>query len=549
MAASCKDIQSFLRGRPDRYYIPDDGVIGVGIPSKTATVLCVVLFPLFGSSAGAGVSPTAEEIDRLAETAKSTAEAFMQQGFELRAGYEFNGRFSSSEDREKLQELATGASEHLGRIAKEQEILKDTIENYKGNDWDEKYGASGIWRKLSADIYTTILNKCEIDFYLALCSEAPQRDEILLDISARTESLNQIRNTAYAQFLRARTLALLARADPVYKAPAEKAFDELMGRSDMRQSTAFKITIGKIKLQGTAEPAELEKLTEELLQSGCSEDIELVLSLAGVQKQYAPHLLEKTALLRPYIRTFLGTIILKDLGCKLDKGALTEQHLQQLNVFEAEFAALTIWRSNPEEYEALLSRLANTEKFQTPLILYVGALAFVESSPAEAVDLLIKASDLQQRQKNNRLNTEPVEIAKQAAQLAYNLAMEDLSNCPVAIRAFENYLSTAGEKIDDKLEYLYTLILKDCGQQQKSKELLEEIAGRATGNYCNRAQLDLISQQIQKKQYQQGELLEQLNNVINDCTKQNEQQIRAECWPYIVNCCSNQKNPAQHKRF
>jgi len=147
---------------------------------------------------------------------------------------------------------------------------------------------------------------------------------------------------------------------------------------------------------------------------------------------------------------------------------------------------------------------------------------------------LIKASRLQQLQKSGRLDIEACEISEQAARLAYNLLVQDLLHCQLALVAFENYCATAGEGIEAELEYLYTIVLSNCGQAKKATELLQKIADRQTGSRRNRARLDLIIQAIEEKQHekqeQRSELLKQLGVLIADCTGKNksDNQLRAE---------------------
>ena len=104
---------------------------------------------------------------------------------------------------------------------------------------------------------------------------------------------------------------------------------------------------------------------------------------------------------------------------------MTEQNLQQLSLFELGLVARAAWENNPRDYNALLASLANTKKFQTPLILYVAAMAASETSPTRSVTLLLGASRLQQQKKDFWLGLEAEKIAEQAAQLAYNLFAED----------------------------------------------------------------------------------------------------------------------------
>ena len=334
--------------------------------NKTALLISVGISFLFLSAVAASAEalPTAEDINNLAETARLTGDTFMQESFALRMRYEFSGQFLDPNDRNNLHRLAKTASEHPQAIAKKQKTLKQQIEDYQGSDWDAKYGQTRLWRKLSVDIYTTGLSKCEVDFYIAVTAEQPQRNEILHGILAEIDSLNQRGNTAYLQLLKARTLALLAQTDPVYKPLAKKEFDELMIRSDMNQSTAFRITIERIKLLGVAEAEQLKLLAEGLAQSSCRDDPELVLSLMSLQRRHNPEDFEKTVQIFPETEYFLGLLILSDISNRITQ----QKDLEHISVFEAELAAQAAWRAESQSYDKVLGYLLSESKFQTPLI-------------------------------------------------------------------------------------------------------------------------------------------------------------------------------------
>ena len=498
---------------------------------KTIAVLFIAFFFLHPPASSANAIPTADDINILAEKARLTADTFMQESFELRMKYEYSGRFLQQDDKENLHKLAKRASDGLQAIANAQKELKNKIEDYEGDDWDDRYGSTGLWRKLSGDFYVTTLTKCEIDFYLALSSQQLQRNKISQDILAQIDSLNQIHKTAYSHFLKAKILTLLAQTDPAYKPLAKKEFDWLSGRSDMSHSTVFRIAIERIKLPGETEPNELDKLAEAIVKSDCSDDIELVLSLAFLQRRLnQPKAFEKTVYLWPQTENFLGSLVLSDLSRRIEQ----QQSSEQVTVFEAELAVQTAWKNETKDYKILLGRLSNTEKFQTPLILYVTAATFAESSPTKAVNLLIKASRLQQLQKSEKLDIEPYKIAGQAAQFAYNLFVQDPGHRSLALEAFDNYSTIANEKMDAELQYVYSIILHRDGQAEKSKKILQKLAQKPLGYWSSRAKLDLIEQTIEQKQEESqsipNELLIKLNNFISECSEQDKEsnQLRIE---------------------
>ena len=478
-------------------------------------------------SNSANALPAAEDVSRLAETTRLTTESFMQKSLKLRIGYEYSEKFLKQDDKAKLRKLAMAAGNQLTEIIKKQEQLKQQIEDYPGDDWDTRYGSTGLWRKLSNNIYIAALSKCEIDLHLALACEQSQSNIILHDILNQIDLISQLRDTAYAHLVKAKTLVLLAQTSPSHKLLAKKEVGLVLDREDINCSLVFRAEMEKTKLLWPTDPDQIMSMAQSIARSGCSDDLELVLSLASLAHRLnQSEAFEKIVLTWPQIQDFVGSLALMDLCNRLENGQLTEQSTPQISIFEAELAAQAAWTNSASEHKALLDRLANIEKFQTPLVMYVTAAAFAEASPAKAISLLIKASKSQQLQKNTRLQISAEKIASQAAQLAYNWFVEDSNNCGLNLRAFENYCTVANDKADEELEYLYSILLNACGRSEKGEKLLHKIANRPSGKRRNQARLDLIIQSIKQDerpdQNQRTKQLRQLTELIADCPRQHQ---------------------------
>jgi hypothetical protein len=464
---------------------------------KLKLAFLTLVISLIGQPARAG--NTADDANSMAERAKTTIEAFLQESLRLRLQYKLSGQFTDPCDLEKLRELAQKAGEQLEATAKEQNDLKRQIETYSGEDWEAKYGATGLWRKIFAELYITTLNKCEVDLYLAVASPSPQREETAKKIVGQIEVLDKTHRSVYSQLLRADALAILAQKNPALRSVAINQLDSIIGKSESNDAAYFKASVKKMETAGPSSPDQPAKLTREFLQSSLANDIELYLSLAFLQRQYDPNVFEKTVQSNPKVENFLGSLILSDLAAKLRQG---QAILPKTSVFEAELAVHTAWQNKPQDYEPLLDNLSNLKEFQTPLILYVAAISSSETSPAKAVELLMKAGRLQQEQKSKKLDIEAEKIAKQAAKLAYNLFVQDSSNCLPAVEAFENYRMAAGQTADGEIDYLYSVVLSNCGQAEKGQKILQQLAEGTSNEWRSRAILDIILPQIrhQKKQ-------------------------------------------------
>lgn len=485
-------------------------------------------FLIFAFTSGFADSiPTAKDIGNLVKEADQTAKTFMQESFGLRMSHEYDGGFLDPNDKQNLRNLAEEAGLRLQTIIDNQKALKQQIEDYTGQDWDKLYGTTNLWRRFSTDMYRANMNKCEIDFYLALSADKPQRNTIARDVLSRLDSLQQIHYATYVQFLNARTLALLAHTDSRYKLLAKKEFDQLGIRSDMLHTTVFKIGVERIKLLGETEAGQLDKLAGELSRSDCADDPEVVLPLVFLARNLKGHqAFEKTVNLFPQTKGVLGSVILFNLSSRVRQHLSTEQ----TSVFEAKLAAYTAWKDNTKKHPLVLNYLAQKNRFQTPLILYATAAATADSSLKKALTLLIKASRLQKTQRCDMLDIDATDLAQQAAIMAYKMLNKNLLDCDSAVTAFENYRKIA-RRMDEGPEYLYSVILTRCGKAAESTRLLQKIAGRNRGTFRHKAKLDLIVQQMQKSnlenQEEREQILEQLSSLIDVCGKRTQTRTDA----------------------
>ncbi len=464
--------------------------------------------------------PNADDITKKTDSARKTINEFQQESFELRLKYDFYGQFPKIQDAESLNKLAKNANYKLINILTEQLTIKQQIEQYQGTDWDKRYGSTGLWRKLTSDIYLVSLSRLEILFFLALSSGQPQKNELLQTMLNEINSLEQQQKPIPSLLLRAKALALLSQQDNTLRKSALEKFDLLRQQTEDKPAFAIRIAVERIKLLGPVEPDELTNLAKEIEKTSDANSIEPALSLTLLMRRYNNKNFEKTVNRFPRTKEIIGSLLLKDLT----------DNMQNLSIFEAELAALSAWKTNPENYRQTLQQLSSIEKFQTPPVLYVTAAALADSSVPEAIRLLLKAANSQHRRKNSNLYLQAHEIAAKAAQLAYELFTRDKSICKLALDTFGKYQKLAGKDIDEELEYYYTIVLQNCGRQEKAEELLKKIATRTSSNLRNVARLDLIKLFIKNNpdQQQHTKLLEQLPELIADCSASNQIDLRID---------------------
>ena len=509
-------------------------------------ILVLLAFPAGGDK----TLPRAEDVTKLAQAAESTAAGFRTQSAKLRFQYEYSGRFLNTADRRRLHQLAKSASERLEEIAQSQRKLKAVIEQYQGDDWDDRYGETGLWRKLFNDLYVTCVKKLQADLYVALCAQGPDKKETLHAMLAQMDALRDSYDTAYLQLARAKALGLLSRTDPTRIAQARKEFDLLAERSDMRHSTAFKIAIERIKLLGPGPEDRLSKLTDELAQSTDVNDLELILSLAILQRRLnRPEAFEKTVRNWPQIENLLGSLTLADLSSRLGD---RQFDFRKVTILEAELAAQAAWADGPETHANLLRRLAPNQKLQTPLVFYVTALASARTSPIEAGNLLIKAATLQKQSKSDRLDIEAEKIAEQAAMLLCNSYLTGQADHSMLLGVLMSYRNIAGEPTNEQLDYCYAVALMETGQKEKGAELLRKIAQDPMATRRHRAKLDLIENRVINDYFRhrknKAEIAADLLDLLQSCTAHDEPySVRTEAINLYCRLLLDSKNRSEAK--
>ncbi len=454
--------------------------------------------------------PTAERINRLSELAKLSTEIFFQRSFELRMGYEFSGAFLTETDKNSLLEICQRAAKDLKNIAQQQQQLKTQIEDYEGPDWEHRYGQTGLWRKLAADLYKTQLALYEIDYYLALAVNADEQKQIAATTLSNLKQLEQQFGGDDLEFLKAKFI-VLEKATPDSKGNAETILNRIT-------NTALSENTKPVQLWAMLEQVKLQKDNPALDQAVAlaeTQDFEgknqWLMTAAFLYHRFGDcQRFEQLLKKHQELIASASTIILSQL--KAGKKPACR--------FEAELAAMAALQKEPiEEHADILTSLAETESFESPLLFYAAGLSLAQTSPKKACEFLSCASQLQQDQRSDYLDIDASAIAEQAGRLAYNLYVADSNQCEFAVRIFRNYRQISSEKMAEDLEYLYTQLLFECYDALEGQDILKRIA-QAGGKYSKKAVVQLAAQQVRIEAYEDPNqrllLLQQFADSLED---------------------------------
>ena len=451
--------------------------------------------------------PMSKAIWRLANQAAAIADTFMQKSVELRLGYEFRQGFTSDAEAQLLRELTQKAVSEMDEILLAQEKLKKRIENYDGEDWDSRYGDSGVWRMAGEDICATKILKCRMEYYRAIASPPHQQAGIIRDGLAM---LTGVADVVQVLLVKADMYALLGKTDRSSKTLAGELYRKILTTENSRSPLYYTAAVAAQKLDPPHSLAVLDELADQIDKSENKDNFELMMSLGFLQRRLgSTAILEKTVRRWPQAREFVGNFILAEAA---EISPLSQR--SNLNTFTAECAVAAALQNNPEKYIDVLSAIAHIPGSQTVCVLHAAAIANSQKSPARAIELFIKAS-LLPREPNDG-GESSINMAKQGAALAMNYFDGDPNRCEIVKRAVENYFSLAGAAADAQIEYLYCDVLSDCGDKAAAEKLLQKIAAGAISEFARRAKNDLSNLAINKSQLllEKGQLFEAANILI-----------------------------------
>jgi len=474
------------------------------------------------------VLPGGDDISAKAEAAQQRLERFMRASIEPRLAYEYKDHFSDEKDAARLASLAKAASPDLQKICHAQERMRKRIEDYEGDDWDELYGATGLWRKVCTDAHRTSLMKAQVDYYIGLTTESGERRRILRDIISVCKLSEPAFGRAAVELLKARALAIMARSDRFFEGQARSELELILSGDDLSDETYFEAVLARLKLEPNPDGRQIDALAGRVRRSKCADDFELNLKLAFFALRFGKVGFLKALIAKwPEAEDFAGRVILSEIVEQLDGGKMDD-----ISIFEVELAAKAARQKGIEKYREPLVKLCRIERFQTPLLLYVTAQACAESAPAAAIEYYRRSTLARQEQKGDEFEIEPVEIAKQGAQLAHRVYYDEPAHRRIAGQMIDYYCKIAGDGVDETIRYLYTRLLSSEGRDGEAIELLRKITEK-TGRFSSRARLDLIvhglkngSEDLQLRH----ELTNKLKNLIDsvDSTSEQDGPVKAE---------------------
>ena len=251
-----------------------------------------------------------QDINLFADQASSAAQSFISQTIKLRLRYEYRGFISDSQS-QNLRGIAKKTSDQLDDIFQKQLRIKNRIENYSGEDWDRRYGDSGVWDTIRIDIFNTKILKAQIYYYSAFAARGKIENGRILNQALG--ELAGLPETMQIDLIKADIYSMLGKYDESSKKLAGELYRKILSLDKVPDEIYFPAVIGEQKLDPPLSPKVLDELAAKLEKSSCNNDFELFMKLAVLQKKLGSStLLQKASAKWPQAKQLINEIALPD---------------------------------------------------------------------------------------------------------------------------------------------------------------------------------------------------------------------------------------------
>jgi len=518
------------------------------------------VFVLAGVNSSLGNTSNTEDIDQAVSAVREVWAKYEQQSFEDRYVYEYAYELGPNRRRENFCDNSKRTANELVSLGEQLKKFREFIEQYEGGDWDAKYEATGLWKKVVEGHYEAFLRSIEVSYWAAVATgdNGGKRTKEFRHTLDQIDSANEDFLTGPVRLLRARILWGLGEtnmaAKEIQAVRIQTAFDETVRcQAEIEQMRLF----GPSK---DGQAAELVRTAERI-----DADNSVMLNAVFACARYDGTVFENVIKSRPELKQILGRIILlgldrqlNSLGKRSDETDWRLNSGRQLTVFEAELAVMAALKDEENDWKNVLSMLAEDERLgKSATINYAAGVKLLDNmidsewivsadnEVLKAIGLLVRACELLVNGIDNSglCPADAREISTLAMYAGYqainNLDHFEISEtsqkriCKTAIVAFDNYEKIVGVN-NWKMQFWYVDVLDKCGNRSKAEENLNRIATKSDGHWSLRARIELISRRLEKPKLdnkQQEKVSAELREIIRLCDDnagENYKQLRAQ---------------------
>ena len=466
------------------------------------------------SNARAAQLPGADNVENLSQASAAAFDTFITQTFALRAQLEYSGTLTEPGSGQKISASAKTATNSLAIILKSQQFIQRTIEQYEGDDWDELFGKTSLWRATVATVRQTQWRICVVDYHHAIASTDEKKQELLKKVIEKTNQ-NSDYSANEKKLLNIRAVSALT---PKKNTDITiRSLDSLIASSGIDNEVFYQAVIMRMKLAQCSNPARITSLANSLKNSGLKNNFELLFKLAMEElKAGSDTIIRSLAARHRPAAHIAGRVILNDIAAKTSTTELLTITLKTKTPAEAFLAAAAGIKEQNGKYAAVFNRMCKIEQFQSPAAYLAAAVSCRRTQPQQAVIYYMTSAQNAKDATDPLTDMTPPDIARQGARLAYDIYYKDSNYLTTAKKNIELYFAIAGENTDEELTYRYASMIIESDETEKALLLLNIISA-GNGKYSNDANLDLIfhkAKNSQPRTFQRKELVVELEKFI-----------------------------------
>lgn len=431
-------------------------------------ILCVLLT---ASAVRAAEAPAAADVDKLAGEATAAYSEFMQVTFPERIQLELLGRTISSGGAWKLAATSRAMAGRFAAISAREDALRGAIEDYQGSDWEARYGSTGLWRRLKAEICRAAMFECETKYWQAMAAKEPEATTLLESASARIATLQGEFRSGELKLLDARILCAVAKD----RSGGLAILDEICaGRDDTV------VLAARLKRYRVKDPRDNEELgriwTAVKADKDAGDELWMQVGFEG-WRQGRRGWLEDVVKRWPQSRELLGQCVLAEVESRMATDGVA-----WMGPYAADMAADAA-SDGIEGHRTVIAKMAAVKEYRSAGVLYAMGLALEKTEPLKAAAYFSDASRMMN-------GPDAIRVAGRAARLAYDEFRKDRSCCSEAAPVIRRYLELMPQP-GPEMMYCHYLMTAECGDANEATGLLEKIAAGPASQYQRAASHDL----------------------------------------------------------
>jgi len=461
---------------------------------KNILILAVIIAASLSMVKAAG-PPSADDVEILSKASAKTFDDFIWKSFPARAHLQYSGQFADSQQALKTVELAETSLKRLKEILKLQNHTALKIEEYEGDDWEDIYGKTGLWKTSTAAARQTRWRICILYYHNAIASPDNEKEILLNKVIELTGKDSEF---AKNERVLLNIKASLAAAPGKPNEGTIKKIDSIIASSNSDNEAFYQAVIMRMKLSSSLTPGRLRALAENLKHSKLKNNFELLFKLAIEElKAAGSDIIYSIASEHSAIVDLTSRIILNDILTRSNTPQLLDLTLKTKTPAEISLAAQRAIKERDKKYADIFTLCSRVQKFQSAPVYLAAAESCRNSEPMVGLEFYYKAAEKLNDTKNKPVNISARQIAQRRATLAYEVYYKNSDHFETARQALQQYLQLdqpdqiKKPKLHHQLEYLYASMTLNSPDNQKALSLLNKISG-SDGNYAEDAAIDLM---------------------------------------------------------